>query len=109
MTHGGEELGVLLDEKDRDAEQGHHEHEGRVDRVARQHHAQGTDDADHGRHGKGDGVRDGGGGEQVCHVPRTLPPKRLEILSRSTVRMEMFPVATSLRLSLWPPSAGRTP
>ncbi len=35
--HRGEELGVLLHEEHGDAEQGHHQHEGGVDRVAREH------------------------------------------------------------------------
>ena len=107
--HRGQELRVLLDEEHRDAEKRHHEHERRMDGVARQDDPERPDDADDRRDRERDGVGDRGGGEDVGHVPCTLPPKRREILSLSTVRMEMLPVAASSRRPLWPPSGVRTP
>ena len=106
--HRGQELRVLLDEQHRHAEQCHHQHEGGVDRVACKHDAERAQDANGRGYHEGDRIGDGGG-ENVGHLPRTLPPKRLGILSRSTVRIEMFPVARSSRLPLWPPSGARTP
>ena len=71
-----------------------------------QHHAEGTEHAIAAAITKV--IASGRVGCETSVIAATLPPKRREILFLSTVRMEMFPVASSSRLPLWPPS-GRGP
>ena len=51
--HGGQERGMLEDEEHGHAEQGHDQHQGGVDRVARHHHPDGAGQHDGRGHGEG--------------------------------------------------------
>ena len=62
-----QEVGRLLHEQDSDPEQRHHEHQGRVHRVAGGDHADGPGHDDRGRHGEHRGVGDGDGQDRDVH------------------------------------------
>ena len=134
--HGGQEVGRLVDELDGDAEQGHDQHEGAVDRVAQQDHAEGAGQDQGGageEHDPRRGVRQvgpgaGGVGEQrggrqaSCNagslsasappragrVPSTPMPRRApDAISRRDRSVSAAKSAAAG--SLWPFWAGRTP
>ena len=57
--HGGQEIGLLSDEQDRDSEQRLDEHQRRVDRVAGDDHADAADEHRQRRHHEHQEVRPG--------------------------------------------------